>query len=715
MKVHRLSFYFLIPIVVLFIIIVILLIQRGTQVSQKRLDNSFPDGVVTQQKTKSGVVKGRVIDESGEALHHYHVMATSADEKIIYNARTDTHGRFEFSKLDKGQWEISVKLSEIILDSSRVQLHEGAYKTIDFSLPMKGTISGTFVSAPDVIPLYINGSVALEFVSYSSQIPSRVFTGTILGGKFTFIGLPPGRYIVKNSIPGYALLRENNPVITVESNQHVTGVEIPLEEGALVRGRLVDINSVAIPNLVVQIASIRIAPRTFSPMKYIGETRTNKNGEFSTMVPCSPDRTHAFYTILNNPGFQGKRIENNIVPGKDLYQIGDIQLEKTFELKGKILRNVGKRNLEVDLQRHGKSPAPMPIHVPRQQTTFVEPNGEFTISDLYPIPYTLTILENRKVLYYSESVNPQESPSLKIDFPKTEIIKGQVTDVDGTPLNGANVNAKIKGAGAVAPVITLSECVSQDDGTFQLELLKVKPESLMLIVTKKGYLPKAHKKNSSESKDDLKIVLEKSVSLVGYVMITPEIPQEGDFTIKLLPIDMSMEPGTKRGLDDREPLYSRRFKRSDGSFSIDGLAKVAYSLYVVGEGLAPTNVRVDLTNGDTEVNIFVKSSIKNLTGRLLWANTKEPVKNAIILRSWYPWELEPYHMLGDFQKFDANTNAHGVFEFQNVFEGGRYLLEIRYIEPNTDGVRSKKRAIRKKVEVFASKDAECVIYIGKDD
>ena len=122
-----------------------------------------------------------------------------------------------------------------------------------------------------------------------------------------------------------------------------------------------------------------------------------------------------------------------------------------------------------------------------------------------------------------------------------------------------------------------------------------------------------------------------------------------------------------------------------------------------------------MTDGDKEVNIFVKSSIANLTGRLLWANTKEPVKDAIILRSWYPWELEPYYRLVDFQQFDVNTNAQGVFEFQNVFEGGRYLLEIRCVDPNTGEVGSKKRVIRKHVEVFAGQDVNCVIYVGKED
>ena len=715
MKARRFSFYFLMPISVLFILIIILLIQRGSLGPQKQLDNSVLEEVVTQQKTKSGVVEGRVIDESGELLHHYLVTATSADEKIIYEARTDVHGRFEFSKLDTGIWKISVKLSEIEFDSAEVTLKADAHETVDFSLPMKGAISGTLVSATNAITLDINGSIELGLVTDSWQIPSRIFTGTILDGKFMFTGLPPGLYVVMNSIPGYALLRETNTMITVEPNQQATNIEIPLEDGALVRGRLVDINSVPIPDLVVRIASIRIAPKVYSPTKYIRESQTDVNGVFSVMVPCSPDRTHAFYIILNNPGFQGNRVENDIVPGKSLYEIGDIQLEKTFEIVGKILTNVRKDNLEVVLQRHGKSPAPMPIHVPTRETIPVNSDGKFAISGLYPIPYTLAVMDDGMVRYFLDGVNPQETKTLNITLQKTEIIQGQVTDLEETPLTGVTVTAKMRGGSAGAPSITLSECVSQDDGTFKLELLKVKPENVRLVIAKNGFLAKAHEKSEFQSIDEFKVVLEKGVSLVGHVIISPELSQKGDFTIKLFPGDMSMQPGTERGFDDRKPILSRNFERADGSFSIEGLARTDYRLYVVGEGLAPTNIRVDLTNGDKDVNIFVKSSIANLTGRLLWANTKEPVKDAIILRSWYPWELEPYYRLGDFQKFDININAHGVFKLQDVFEGGRYLLEIRCTDPNTNKIGYKKRVIRKQIEVFAGQGVNCVIYVGKED
>ena len=433
------------------------------------------------------------------------------------------------------------------------------------------------------------------------------------------------------------------------------------------------------------------------------------------MVPNSTDRTHTFYIILDNPGFQGKRVGNEIVPNKTFYEIGDIELEKTFELKGNISRNVGKGNLEVVLHRYGKSPAPMPIRVPEQERTFVDLNRNFSISGLYPIPYTLTVLDNGKVIYLLERVNPQESPSIKITQQKTQIIQGRVTDVEGIPLIGANVTATMNIIEASMPTIILSTCISQADGIFRLELLKVKDENVRLRFSQKGYIPKVYRKSGSRSKRNLKIVLEKTVSIVGHVMISPELSQEGDFTIRLFPIDMSMQPGTSRVFDDREPLFSRHFKRAEGSFSIEGISSTVYRLYVVGEGLEPTDIRVDLTEGDKEVNIFVKSSIANLSGRLLWANSKKPVKNVLIRRSWYPWELEPNSMLGDFTRFEVSTNEQGIFTFQNVFAGKRYVLEARCVKPKVDEVDSGKRVIWKKIELFASKDADYVIYVGTKD
>ena len=88
-----------------------------------------------------------------------------------------------------------------------------------------------------------------------------------------------------------------------------------------------------------------------------------------------------------------------------------------------------------------------------------------------------------------------------------------------------------------------------------LELLKVKPENVRLVIAKNGFLAKAHEKSEFQSIDEFKVVLEKGVSLVGHVIISPELSQKGDFTIKLFPGDMSMQPGTKRGFDDRNPYF----------------------------------------------------------------------------------------------------------------------------------------------------------------
>ena len=107
LKARRFTFYFLIPFAVLSILIIILFIQ--TKLSES-------DSLVSQQKMKSGVVDGRVIDEIGEPLPDYLVTAASVNKKIIYEAQTDIRGRFEFSKLEVGGWKISVKLSKTELE-----------------------------------------------------------------------------------------------------------------------------------------------------------------------------------------------------------------------------------------------------------------------------------------------------------------------------------------------------------------------------------------------------------------------------------------------------------------------------------------------------------------------------------------------------------------------------------------------------------------------
>ncbi|RLE63922.1 MAG: hypothetical protein DRJ47_08835 [Thermoprotei archaeon] len=195
----------------------------------------------------------------------------------------------------------------------------------------------------------------------------------------------------------------------------------------------------------------------------------------------------------------------------------------------------------------------------------------------------------------------------------------------------------------------------------------------------------------------------------------PDISQDDDFKVKLFPSNMSMEQGIDSFFETRKPLVSRRFKRTNGSFSIEGLSGAKYRLYVVGDGLRASGITVDLISGDKEINLFVKPSSAHLHGQVLWADSKEPIREALVRRSWYPWELEPYDLTASFRRFEVSTDEQGRFEFKNVMEGNRYTLQIGCMDVEKNPASSGKKLISKRIDVFASKDADYIIYVGRGD
>jgi len=706
--------YFSVPIIVILILSVSLL-RLGNSSSHPAKNKSLITDQMKSNRSenKTATIKGQVTDENGEPLSQYLVEAISAEGKIAYSARPDISGRFEFSKLDKGLWIISVKFAEMELDRTEIRIAKGMTRNINFSIPTTGAVSGVLVDATHQKRLYINGRIELGCVSGFRHRPDRIFAGSISEGKFEVTNLPPGNYAAMNSISGYALNRDNRSMITVNPGQHVTDLKVQLEKGAVVHGRLVDIASQPLPNL-----EVRDVVRTYSirsSVRYGRIVMTDDNGEFSMMIPCEPERYRLFYILIDNPGYQGQRIDEKIEPEQDRYELGDIVVEKTLELRGKISPRVAGREIDVILKAHDRRPVPPPIRFQNRKTAHVDTEGNFAISELYPIEYSLTVIEDRTVKYFLKNVNPKESPYLKIFLQKTQIIKGRVTDAYHNPLSGADVVA-----GMIKPgerPMTISQGTTQADGTFQLEVLKLKPQYLTLSVFKEGYLSQRVKRARLKNKEKLRFVLEhkRSASIRGYVFMPPDISQDDDFKVKLFPSNMSMEQGIDSFFETRKPLVSRRFKRTNGSFSIEGLSGAKYRLYVVGDGLRASGITVDLISGDKEINLFVKPSSAHLHGQVLWADSKEPIREALVRRSWYPWELEPYDLTASFRRFEVSTDEQGRFEFKNVMEGNRYTLQIGCMDVEKNPASSGKKLISKRIDVFASKDADYIIYVGRGD
>ncbi len=88
----------------------------------------------------------------------------------------------------------------------------------------------------------------------------------------------------------------------------------------------------------------------------------------------------------------------------------------------------------------------------------------------------------------------------------------------------------------------------------------------------------------------------------------------------------------------------RRFPTTEQTFVLDGLLKEKYTLYISGDNIATSTLEVKASASDEKVLIIADRPTVALTGQVFWSDTGEPVQNALVSRSWYPWELNPYNI-----------------------------------------------------------------------
>ena len=73
-------------------------------------------------------------------------------------------------------------------------------------------------------------------------------------------------------------------------------------------------------------------------------------------------------------------------------------------------------------------------------------------------------------------------------------------------------------------------------------------------------------------------------------------------------------------------------------------------------------------NGDGILVVADRPTIA-LMGQVMWSDTGEPVKNAVVIRSWYPWDLNRYDMSLTLDRFETETDAEGKFAFSGLTQG----------------------------------------------
>ena len=484
-------------------------------------------------------------------------------------------------------------------------------------------------------------------------------------------------------------------------------------DSATLHGTFVDAeNGQPISDVLVRADAEKIE-RVYPDRDFEHATATGPDGTFSLTIPNDPQTYYAFSLMSIHPKYQAKRWRHEMSPDKDSYDLGEIMLKRTLSLQGSVFGEENLARLIVNLKMHAKSADFFRAAAPIEHAGKTDTRGNFHFAELYPIAYTLTISRNDVIIAYVESINPQKQAEVSICLPKLETLRGTVVEAHERPIVGAQIYATRHAETPSGHSAILAAAQTDDVGNFQMQVLTTEPRLLSLEVSKRGYFSRIYE-NVEIGKMPSIVRLEKGIAVKGRVILPQALPPDAQFTVKVFSANTEMV-SSLNPLTLHKPLLSRYFPVTESAFVVDGLFAEKYTLYIIGDGISATSINVDTSTHTEEILIVADQPTATLQGQVFWADTGDPVSNAVVSRSWYPWELHPSDMSMTLDRFETETDTHGKFKFSNLTEA-RYQLHIRavYAVFADTTKRYQRTRIHKQVAIPAAGTAYR-IYLGKRD
>lgn len=664
-----------------------------------------------------GTIQGQITDNENNPLPKYTISAILPTDNITYAAKTNSGGQFSLTNLPTGTWDIKVRHLSTLLAQREVTITEESVVNADFTIEGTGIISGFLLDSDNKLPLPITGEVQIGLLTHDDEWIQKKYRGEVSNGYFEIKNLLSGRYVIVDAFDGYVFAISDSPVVPIYPGGHVGGVEVLLKPGASLQGRFVDAQKKQpISDVVISVAS-EVKDTVYPESSFAHSTETNTNGEFRVTIPNDSDIYYAFTLIASHPRYQTHRWQWKLSPNKNVYALGELSLKPFLSLRGKVFvsnPHYTVNGLKVQLRMHNKSADFFRAGAQPEHIVQTDAEGNFVFSELHPIEYSLTISRDDVIIAFLESVNPQTKKPLKIRLPKLKTLHGKVVDMQQRLIAEANLYAARQSENPNGHGAILNMTQTDVNGVFRMQLLQTEPHLLSVEVSKKGYLSRVYP-NVKIGKNPLIVPLQKGYAIKGRIIFSRDIPSDGYYEVKVFPENTSMEP-TLNPLMLNRPLMSKQFPVAETTFVLDGLFEEKYKLYIVGNGIAATEMDAKASANGQEVFIVADRPTSEIRGQVLWADTGEPVQHALVSRSWYPWELSKYDMSLTLDRFETATDAQGKFSFSNLTQE-RYQLHIRAVKSifERDTEIYQRVHIQKEVTIPVCSDNTHTIYLGRAD
>lgn len=575
-------------------------------------------------------ISGRVVRADGTGVPDVSIMqiASSTASSSSESATTGPDGAFTLADLPRGSITISaVKISDFIRETRTV---EAPSNNVVIQLAPGGGIRGRVVEKGSKQPVTdfqaglsgLRGGGAIRMIGPSML---KSFRGD--DGSFELTNLPAGPADLIVEAPGF--VRAEVPNLVVEEGKVVEGVEVVLEPGTRLSGRVLSPDGGPVSGARVEVQAEE--RRSMAMVRGGIDATTDGSGEYSIQgIAQGEQRLRA-----SRDGFVAdvKTIE---VDGEEMRQ--DFRLGRGQDVSGIVVTDTGLPVADADVSANtaaggggGKS-------------TKSDSTGTFRMSGLPPGRYSFRAMREGYVSGELTDIDIAAAGTVRITMSTGGTVSGRVSGLAAADLASVMVMAMSGSRPAQSPV--------RADGSFRIE--GVTPGTARVQASIRGL---------GTSRSSRPETVEVAAGTDAYV----ELDFETGYTMRGR-VTRGGQPvaGANVAYSPKDrTITSQGGGRTDadGMYEAPGLEAGEYNVMVFDMARMSSFQTSTSVRGSGTFDLEIQG--KRVGGRVVDASTNQPIESAAVV-------LEPTAGMR-FGGYPTTTGADGGFSFEDVAPGSYQL------------------------------------------
>lgn len=579
-------------------------------------------------------VSGRVI-RGGAGVADVNVVPISPLGAPRDAVVTAPDGSFTVTELSEGPVTLMIsRFQEGIRDERRVTAPS---RDIVIELPAGGRVSGRVIDKSTRMPVTSfragmsndrsGGGMVMRMPPSLQQFRSD-------SGEFVLENVSPAASELIVEAPGYVRRRVGG--IAVDEGRPVSDLEVEVESGTSISGRVVSTEGSPLAGAIVHLATNDSGPLGM-PRDASSSATTDGAGEFTLAAVESGEQT----VVFQKPGYQAER-KSVRVSGKEMRV--DARLTKGRDVAGIVVTDGGVPVAGANVSAR----TAVQDAVPRSATT--DQNGEFRFTGLTPGRYRFTASKNGMSNGEVTDFDIEAGTPLRIVIEGGGVITGRITGLTEAELLSARVTFSNGPRNA--------STVPDASGRFRLENA---PTGTVRIRAEVGGMT-GFRNSPSKAVDvptggevNVEIAFDSGATVSGRV--TRDRKPITNASISFMPAGGRADSAASTRTDDR------------GEYSLSGLTDGTYLVRVLDLERFVSHTETRDVRGNSTFDIDIRSG--GLRGRVVDASTNAPIADvSISIREITDRDSGPYGGR------TVSSDASGSFRLDSL-SSGRYELRAQ--------------------------------------